>query len=210
MSFQFPIRYTLPAESHLLVVSFDPVADSLQTAAFRAKYGVSAEVPLLGPYQGKLSNGGGRVELSKPDPIQRPPHPDAGFLPMILSDWVSYDDVAPWPLAADGGGQSLHRLGLDKFADDVANWRGGAPTPGRLELPQIRSIQLSGDQVILEFTALAGASYQLKSSDNLSSPAWQSVAPLVAAQPLTRSVSWTNVISATAKSRYFRLFSPAQ
>ena len=210
VSFQFPLHYTLAAEGNLLLVNFDPVVDTAQAALFRAKYGLSGSTPLLGPYGGKLSNSGGRVELSKPDPVQRPPHPDAGFVPMIPIDWVTYDDAAPWPLEADGKGQSLQRIRLDSFGDEVLNWKGSQPTPGRQDAPLILSISHTGNEVVLQFTALPGSSYQPQSATSLSNPVWLNISPAVAAQSLTRVVFWTNNLSSAEKANYFRLSSPMQ
>ena len=45
---------------------------------------------------------------------------------------VEYDDLAPWPLAPDGGGQSLRRAdsGLASYAGLPTTWGAAAPTPG--------------------------------------------------------------------------------
>lgn len=44
---------------------------------------------------------------------------------------VSYDDSAPWPTSADGGGDSL-QLALDAVdLTDAANWQSASPSPGQ-------------------------------------------------------------------------------
>ena len=45
-------------------------------------------------------------------------------------DAVRYNDKAPWPPAADGGGFSLQRKQRAAFGDDPANWEAAPPTPG--------------------------------------------------------------------------------
>ena len=124
VQFQFPPGVILPPKGFLLVVSFDPAAKPLQLAAFQNRYGVSASVPVLGPYSGNLSNAVGDLQLFKPR------GPDAGLVPQVLVDRVKYHAAAPWPIAADGIGPSLQRLNSAAYGNDPANWAGALPTPG--------------------------------------------------------------------------------
>ncbi|HEY2952195.1 MAG TPA: immunoglobulin domain-containing protein, partial [Verrucomicrobiae bacterium] len=135
VTFAFPTNVTLAANGFLMVVPFDPVLDPTALATFRSKYGVATNVPVHGPYAGKLSNLGESLELAKPDPVQLPPHPDAGFVPYIRVDKVTYSPLAPWPLNADAGGASLQRRYPLQYGNDVANWAGIAPSAGRILLP---------------------------------------------------------------------------
>jgi hypothetical protein len=59
------------------------------------------------------------------------PHPDAGFVPQLLIERVAYSDVAPWPIAADGGGSSLQRVAPANYGNDPANWYATSPTAGQ-------------------------------------------------------------------------------
>jgi hypothetical protein len=131
IDYVFPENVTIPAGGFILLVNFDPVADSAVTDAFRSKYGLNAAARLFGPYGGHLSNSGETVGLYKPDPIQLPPHPDAGFLPYILVEEVPYHASSPWPSGADGSGASLQRLESSHYANDPANWFVAAPTAAR-------------------------------------------------------------------------------
>jgi hypothetical protein len=45
-------------------------------------------------------------------------------------DSIRYNDKAPWPPAADGGGPSLQRKFAYQYGDDPINWQAAAPTPG--------------------------------------------------------------------------------
>ena len=103
-----PAGAVILPQSHLLLVRNDVV--------FRATYGSGHFV--AGQYGGKLAGGGERVAL-----LDR-----AGE----VVDEVTYDDVAPWPIAADGGGPSLELIdpALDNSAP--ASWApslrpGGSP-----------------------------------------------------------------------------------
>ncbi len=128
VDFDFPTNITLAATGRILVVSFPP-SDVGQLTAFRAKYGVPVSVPIFGPWEGRLDNGGDSVELVRPDAPQMAPHPDAGFVPQILVDKVKYLPAAPWP-NADGNGLSLQRIIVSAYGNDPVNWYAAAPTAG--------------------------------------------------------------------------------
>ncbi|MBI5385529.1 MAG: lamin tail domain-containing protein [Verrucomicrobia bacterium] len=124
VDFDFPTNLVIPAGGYLLVVSFNPTLDPVTLAAFRANYGLGTNVPIVGPYLGKLDNGGEAIELKKPDA------PNTNDVPYILVEQVKYADAAPWDPLADGGGFSLQRVTASLFGDDPANWTALAPTPG--------------------------------------------------------------------------------
>ena len=125
ISFNFPMGTVLPAGGQLLVVSFSP-SDSAALNDFRSYYGIGPATVVLGPWSGKLDNGGESIELYKPDA----PQPD-GDVPQVLVERIKYSDKAPWPTnAADGGGFSLQRVGLDEYGNDPAPWTEATPTPG--------------------------------------------------------------------------------
>jgi hypothetical protein len=128
VDFDFPTNAVLAATNCLLVVSFNP-ADPVRRAAFQNKNGVATNVPLFGPYSGKLDNGGDTINLYKPDA------PLAGETPYILVDKVEYGDSDPWPVTADGFGPSLHRRHLSEYGDDPTNWVAAASTPGAPYVP---------------------------------------------------------------------------
>src|SRR5204862_8039081 len=97
------IKYKFDAAAHpfltpneyALLVNFDPTTNADFTMQWRTNFPVTvpANVQLFGPYKGKLSNGGGSIELYRPDAPQTDPHPDAGFVPYILIERVKYDDA---------------------------------------------------------------------------------------------------------------------
>jgi hypothetical protein len=118
----------------VLVVSFDP-ADPERLSAFKNRYPVANGTLILGPYDGKLDNSSDSVELAAPDAPQVPPAPDAGFVPYVLMDKVRYEDVLPWPVAADGIGPSLQRIDPAAYGNDPANWIAAGPNPGAPYVP---------------------------------------------------------------------------
>ena len=110
------IEYTFPAETILgakqhLVVARDP-------NALEAAYGITGA---LGPFTGRLSNGGERVQLSN----------ESGEI--ILS--MRYNESHPWPAAPDGTGHSLIRAKLAGDPDEAATWTASTLIGGTPGLP---------------------------------------------------------------------------
>ncbi len=119
---------TIAAGGTLIVVSFNPdsPANAGRTAAFRAEYGLSDDVTLIGGYGGQLSDSFDRVELLRPD-VKPPGQQD---IPRVREDEVLYDDRAPWPSGADGAGASLQRVAASSYGNDPAAWIAASPSPG--------------------------------------------------------------------------------
>jgi hypothetical protein len=131
VDFVFPQNVVLPAGQSLLVVSFDPQLDPVALAEFRSRYNVSNSISIFGPYNGHLSNNGESLGLYKPDAPLQTPSLDAGFVPAVLVEQVSYLPSTPWPAGADGTGSSLQRLVSADYGNDPANWFIAAPTAGQ-------------------------------------------------------------------------------
>jgi len=128
VGFTFPPGIELPAQGLGLLVGTDP-------GAFRSRYRVAAQVPVLGPYPGVLQDNGELLELQQPDA------PDlttnalgevSVLVPWVTVDAVRYNDRAPWPVAAAGTGPSLERVDPQAYGNDPANWRAsfGPASPG--------------------------------------------------------------------------------
>ncbi|MCI0747378.1 MAG: lamin tail domain-containing protein, partial [Verrucomicrobia subdivision 3 bacterium] len=134
IDFDFPPNVTVPAGGYAILVGFHPL-DPPRAASFRAKYNMSANVPLYGPYSGQLDNSSDRIELYKPDA------PDGGSVPYVLVEEIEYSDTLPWPPIADGIGPSIQRVDVNVYGNDAVNWTAVVPTangpyPGG-ELPVI-------------------------------------------------------------------------
>jgi len=157
ISFRFPTGVSLAARGYLLLVHFDPVANSAADAAFRAKYGVPASVPLLGPYSGRLGNDGDSLVLEMPDTPQGP-GPDQGYVPYVLVDQVDYGDAYPWPTEADGTGASLQRRRPYAYGNDPLNWKGAVHTAGRANVDGSTFIDVDQDGLPDDWEAAHGLS----------------------------------------------------
>ena len=120
----FPGGITLQPGQLILLTQLDP-------AAFRSKYRIDAAITIYGPYSGSQNGGGELIKLQQPG---TPFVNDLGLtvIPYIDMDQVNYGPLAPWPPGPAGGGQSLERINLWAFGDDVSNWQaspaaGGTP-----------------------------------------------------------------------------------
>jgi hypothetical protein len=131
VTFGFPRDFQLPPDGYVVLIEFNPANYPEKTASLAKRHGIPEGVPILGPLRGQLANGGDSVALYKPDPPQGFQDDDAGFVPYILVDQVSFSDTAPWPSEADGLGATLQRATANKFANDPVNWKAAAPNPGR-------------------------------------------------------------------------------
>jgi len=107
--FEFPNNTTIPAHSYIIV------------AKNLAYYGFA-----LGPYDGKLDNGGEELEIQIPGDKEY--GKDRYWIPI---EKIDYDDEAPWPKSPDGSGDSLHRRNINTYGRDYSNWTASAPMPGQ-------------------------------------------------------------------------------
>ena len=131
IGFTFPPGISMiPGEAILLV------RDTITPLAFADQYNVPAGTRIFS-YDGRLDNGGETLTLYAPD------LPDTKGVAEIVIDRVKYNDNLPWPINADGGGDSLDRITPANYGNDVINWRPGPPTPGLVEPPTAPLIAVS-------------------------------------------------------------------
>lgn len=138
IDFTFPPLTNVPANSGVVVVSFDPATDTDKAAAFRRVTGVGVDVVLLGPYSGVLDNGGENFELD------RPVNPNDANTGHVLVDRVDYDDDPAWPTTPVGQGSSLQRVLPTDYGNFPASCVAGTPSPGTAEFIAIDS-DVNGD-----------------------------------------------------------------
>jgi hypothetical protein len=148
--FDLPANITLPANGTLLLVHFD-TSNAALVADFRSRFGVPANVPLYGPFSGKLDNSSDTVKLQKPDA------PELLEVPYILVEEIEYRDEAPWPVLADGTGAALQRRVLNAYGNDPTNWTAvaataGSPSPGGT--PPVITVQPAGINAIATLNAM--------------------------------------------------------
>jgi hypothetical protein len=115
------IDYTFPAYTqiqpgeHILLVK--------NPEAFIERYG-DPTVRTFGPYEGKLSNDGEKLELAKAGDVD-----SEGKRYYVRVERVAYNDTGDWPISPDGQGDSLTRIMYSEYGNDPINWQPAAPTP---------------------------------------------------------------------------------
>jgi len=104
ITYKFPMETTLAAGGYLVLAS--------DYAQFQATYGVAP----FAAYAGNLSNSGEAIELI--DTLGR------------VVDFVDYTDLAPWPVAADGGGPSLELVNPTLDNSRATSWKASSTNKG--------------------------------------------------------------------------------
>ncbi|MEN6337126.1 MAG: lamin tail domain-containing protein [Phycisphaerales bacterium] len=131
VDYNLPAGASIPAGRCVVIVGFDPVVDASRLAGFGKAYAAKGPTPavqVFGPWKGNLSNRGERLGLEKSQ---------AGGDPADAKGWVVvdeaiYSDASPWPIGADGSGNSLQRIHADAShsGNDPANWIVASPSAG--------------------------------------------------------------------------------
>lgn len=104
------------------------VISNVSPTQFRLQHNLGLEVIVAGPWFGDLDNGGGTVELVlNDDEVQRRDGQEQ--VKQFRIDRIDYDDSAPWPSEADGGGASLERISFNVYGNHISNWM-ASETPG--------------------------------------------------------------------------------
>lgn len=165
-------------------------------AAFEFLYG--AGLPVAGEYSGSLDNGGEIIRLV-----------DATGL--VIQEFL-YDDGAPWPVAADGGGSSLEPLDVRGDFNNPANWqasavRGGSPGTRGVIPPGSVGAEYIGGQVRVRFQAAGGQAYTVSWCDDLVAGSWTALAVVPAGDgPRTEEV--VDDPPAGTGQRFYRVSTP--
>ena len=115
-NFTFPTGTVLAPLASLIVCATNP-------DVFRAQYGVSAGVPVFGPWSGSLDTNGETLKLHRPGEPQT-----NGTVPYYRVDHVTYRISAPWPPLVAGA--SIQRTPGDGYGNDALNWTAATATPG--------------------------------------------------------------------------------
>ncbi len=131
-------------------------------------------------------------------------------MPHILVEKVKYNDKAPWPTLADGGGWALQRWRVDEYGDDPINWRDALPTPGTHEQFRIESVQYQNNHLVLGFPGTPYSSYTVQyRSSLLPADSWTNLKDVPASSEAGMRYV-TNSAGAGASGTFFRIVTPAQ
>lgn len=199
VEYMFPADTVLGAGQRVLVVPFHPATDLTAKADFMTHYGLQDPVNLFGPFDGTLSNQGGRVALEKPMAADQPGDDGA----WVIVDEVFYFDKSPWLPDADGTGLALHRVSVSSAGRAPTSWTAAAPTP-LSSSPDISELYLgisqASGQLKLSFDLAPGFSYQIEMKTNSLANDWVSYTTVT--NPATEHVI---SLPPEASSAYFRL-----
>ena len=120
---------TLAAGEYILLVG--------DWAAFDTMFNVPEGVQVFEWLEGRLDNGGEKIQLSMPGDVDT----DPSRRNWIRVDRVNYSDGShpddtpgdtdPWPAEPDGVGYSLSRINPADYGNDPDNWLAAIPSPGR-------------------------------------------------------------------------------
>jgi hypothetical protein len=124
VQFTFATSVVLEAGEVLAVVGFDP-DDERSATVFRLMFQLKNPVKLAGPYNGRLNDRKGLVELARPRDV-----PDDSAAEYQTVDSVPYESVAPWPENLAITRQSLTRLALAGYSRFAINWTADDSSPG--------------------------------------------------------------------------------
>jgi hypothetical protein len=126
------IEYTFPIESPVTIDGGGYLLVVKNTAAFSWRYPHVPAENILGPYDGKLSNAGEKLELSMPGG-------ESGERHYICIDRIDYSDgshpedvpgsIDIWPIDADGYGKSITRRDPADYGNAPQNWAASVPSP---------------------------------------------------------------------------------
>ena len=156
VDYDFPTGAQLSPGEKCLVTPLLP-------AAFRTQYSIPPSTQIFGPWTNLLNNAGDTIEIFKPDPPQEPPHPDAGYVPYIRVEKISYLPDAPWPAGVSGTGAALLRINPRRFGNEGANWTTDAPSPP----PVLTAVLTPNAGLTLSFTAAPGRGYVIETRSDL-------------------------------------------
>ena len=187
VDFDFPGGVVLKPEEKCLVTPLSPTA-------FRTKYSIPASIQVFGPWTNLLNNAGDTIELFKPDPPQEPPHPDAGYVPYVRVEKITYGATAPWPTAADGTGPALQRINPRLYGNVATNWT-AETLPST---PLVITATLDGNAGIrIGFTTEAGRGYVIETLSTLGSGAAWTAYRVMDPSPVPASAQVTVPFSGT-------------
>jgi hypothetical protein len=206
VDFEFPTNVWLAPSNYLLMVNFSPT-NLAQSNAFALKFDLPAGVQVFGPYNGKLSNKNGSIELQKPD-WPTGPGPELGFVPYLLVEDIQYSDSPPWPTNSDGRGFSLHRVSATGYGNDAINWVDSIPSPGRSQTLALGPLVRQGAQINLGFGAQAGLSYTVQGTESFGPTSLWSSLQSYDPRPTNWWCQYTIDAAGATSNRYFRVVSP--
>ena len=145
VSYDFSMSSEIPSRGHLIVLPFDP--SDIEYDDFVIQYGASPSA-LAGSYSGKLSDGGERLALEKPE-VADDGSDDNSW---VIVDEVIYSDMFPWPSSIGRSGLSLWRSDSSAAGNDPSSWNVALASPGAA----VCDFNADGTVNIIDWVIMAG------------------------------------------------------
>ena len=123
------IDFEFPAVTPLTMAPGERVVITKNLTLFNTVFGASvpAGTKVFEWITGGLSNGGETLQLDRPGGVDA-----LNILQYVRVERVNYEDAAPWPTAADGGGPSLTKIAEKEYGNDFVNWVALTASPGAI------------------------------------------------------------------------------
>lgn len=165
IEFDFPSGISVDPSESIYVSSTDP-------ETFRTVHSIPAETQVFGPWVGILATPQGTFRLEQPDRPQPVTEPDAGYVPYVIGENLSYQTVAPWP-AASGPGNAIVRTSTEGLASDPSRWV-RQPLTGQppAAMPEMAVQTIAQELHRLTWTQPAGLALELLEASTPDSDAW--------------------------------------
>ena len=126
------IEFFFPADSPATLAPGEYLLLVGDWGEFAKMFNVPDGVQVFEWAEGKLDNGGEKIQLSMPGDVDT----DPSRRQWIRIDRVNYSDGShpigadPWPVEPDGIGYSLSRINPADYGNDPVNWQAEIPSPG--------------------------------------------------------------------------------
>ena len=114
------VQFTFPTDFVLLPGELVYVG-GVEPSQLRGQYELGGGMRVVGPFAGRLNNGGESIHLLRPDAPQALP-PNVGLVPYILVEKVKYSGSTPWPVLPGQGGVSIFRIDVSAYGNSAGNW----------------------------------------------------------------------------------------
>jgi hypothetical protein len=118
------VDHDFPVDQPLEMAPGERIILTRSLARFQIAFGIPADTRVFQWASGRLSNEGEQLQIGRPAGLEN------GVRKYARMDRVSYAPGPPWPTGAAGGGMSLHRVAVDEYGNDAANWVAAPPSPG--------------------------------------------------------------------------------
>ena len=164
----------------LVVVNFDPTRDSPSSRAFKEVFGLGSDTLLVGPFSGRLANGGDTVQLQRLARVPSVAKPRVGDWIWLEEDRLEYHTESPWPVALSKPMQALSRNVASAYGNDPGNWSYVEASPGISgEVPgstlgdsMIKGIEVTNGEVTLRVQTQPGGRYRVEYAANIEDASW--------------------------------------